>query len=73
MHAILKGINQSYQHILEAGRQKKHGESNEEVRKQIVTKCIYETLNRHIHQVASKMMLHKEETASKQPMLLATP
>ena len=72
MHEILKAINQSFKHIIESGK-KTHGEPPEDVRKQIVTKCIFESLNRHIFAAVKGELLKKEEMISQAPVLLASP
>jgi len=49
MHEILKGINAAHKHIMERGMAEDKSEPDEEMKKKILTKCIHESLNRHIH------------------------
>jgi hypothetical protein len=48
-------------------------EFDEEKRKQILTKCIHESLNRHIHAEVKKVLMDMERNQSVQPMLVAHP
>ena len=46
---------------------------DDEKRKQILTKCIHESLNRHIHSEVKKVLMQMEQSQSVQPMLVANP
>ena len=69
---ILESINESYKRIQDKG--KSQGLTiDPQVKKEILGKCMYETVNRHIAEYLKPKLLKEEQSYSVQPLLLAHP
>ena len=79
LQLVLNDINAAYRHIIKAGMEKfkKEGgeipDLNDDVKHKILTRAIYESVNRNIYSVVRDTMLSSQKALSQAGTLFANP